>query len=787
MKTHARMLWRDVWHLRSQVIAAALVTACGVAAFLSMRATCESLQSARDDYYRAFRFADVFARLKRAPAGLATTIAWIDGVAEARARIVIEVAIDVPGLDEPAAGRLVSIPERPAPMLNDLALRAGRYVQPHSGDEVIVSEAFAVANGLSPGDSLAAVINGRWRRLSIVGVALSPEYIYEVGPGALFPDNRRFGVMWMGEEELAGAYDMEGAFNDIVLRLTPGASEADVIERLDRLLARYGGLGAQGRADQLSHRFISDEIAQNRITSTFVPGIFLGVAAFLLHIVLSRLTAIQRGEIGLLKAFGYTNRQVGLHYLKLALATVGIGLASGGALGVVTDRWLTALYRDYYRFPHLDLTVSPRVWSLTLLIAVSAAALGALGAVLGAVRLPPAVAMRPQPPASFRAGFFEHVGLTSRLSSSTRMIVRSIARRPVKSILTAVGIACAIGILVVGRFGLDAMKYMMRVQFQVVRRDDATVIFNQPESGEVRHALARLPGVLAVEPFRAVPALLRYEHRSKRVEITGLPADAELHQLVDASLRPARLPEEGVLLTRKLGELLRVAPGRSLAIEVLEGSRPTLTVQVAGLVDEPIGIGAYMDLRALNRLMREERSISGACLKTDPLQSRSLYGELKRMPSIAGVAFRDAALRSFDQILDRSMRQVTWIEIIFACVIAFGVVYNGARIQLSERGNELASLRVLGFTRREVTWLLLGEQGLLTLMAVPLGLALGAWIAFVLVRRLDTELYRIPLVLDGGTFAFSVLVVTIAAMVSGLLVARRIDRLDLVAVLKTRE
>ena len=787
MKARNRMLWRDLWHLRGQVIAAALVVGCGVAAFVSMRAMYESLLGARDAYYQAFRFADVFVLLKRAPLSIATRIAEIPGVAQVRTRVVLQVTLDVPGLAEPASGRLVSIPERPRPMLNDLSLRAGRYVEPGRDDEIIASEAFAVANDLKVGDSLGAVLNGRWKRLRIVGVALSPEYIYEVGAGTIFPDNRRFGVLWMGETALASAYNMEGAFNDVALALAAGASQADVIERLDLLLARYGGLGAYGRDEQLSHRFISDEIAQNRVTSTFVPGIFLGVAAFLLHMVLSRLTALQRTQIGLLKAFGYSNREVGLHYLKLALVTVLAGLALGGALGLYAGTWLREVYRDYYRFPRLAFEVSPHVLSLTLLIALAAAGLGALGAVRRAVRLPPAEAMRPEPPASFHAGLLERTGLSARLPPSARMIARSIARRRGKSFLAVLGIGCAVGILVVGRFGLDAMSYMLQVQFQLVQRDDATVLFTEPESAGIRNEVARLPGVLGVEPFRTVPARLRFEHRTKRIDLTGLPPDGELRRLVDEKLRPVQLPVSGVLLTRKLGELLRVTPGEAITASVLEGARPVRTLMVAGLVDEPVGIGAYMDLHALNALMREEGSISGAYLKVDSHNAAALYRALKHLPAVSGVAFRDAVLRSFNQILDRSMRTVSVVEVLFACVIAFGVVYNSARIALSERGNELASLRVLGFTRREVTWLLLGEQGLLTLLAIPLGFALGIWTAWLLVRRLSTELYRIPLVLNSATFSFSALIIVIAALLSGMLVARRIDRLDLVAVLKSRE
>lgn len=787
VKARGRMLWRDLWHLRGQVIAAALVVACGVAAFVSMRATYESLLHARDEYYRDLRFADVFAQLKRAPSSMAERIAQIPGVAQVRTRVVSQVTLDVPGLEEPVSGRLVSIPEQASPMLNDVALRAGRYIEPGRSDEVIASEAFATANGLHVGDRLGAVINGRWQQLRIVGVGLSPEYIYEVGAGTIFPDNRRFGVLWMGGKSLAAAYGMEGAFNDVSIALSAGAHEDDVIERLDLLLARYGGLGAYGRDEQLSHRFITDEIAQNRITSTFVPAIFLGVAAFLLHIVLSRLTGMQRTQIGLLKAFGYRDSEVALHYLKLALVTVLAGLALGCALGAYAGTWLTGIYRDYYRFPQLAFHVGPRVLGATLLIAFGAAVLGAFAATRRALRLPPAEAMRPEPPASFHRGLLERSGVSARLPSSARMILRNVARRREKSILAVIGIACALGIVVVGRFGLDAMNYLLHVQFRIVQRDDVTVTFTEPLSARARHDLQRLPGVLIAEPFRAVPARLRFEHRTRRIEVLGLPQDGELRRLVDAKLREVRLPASGVVLTRKLGELLGATPGTIVDVAVLEGARPTLRLQVTALVDEPVGIGAYMDLHALNALMREEGSLSGAYLKVDAHHAGELYRELKRLPAVSGVAFRDAVLRSFDEILDRSMRTFTLVEVLFACVIAFGVVYNGARIALSERGNELASLRVLGFTRGEVTGLLLGEQALLTLLAVPLGIALGIGIAWLLSTRLDTELYRIPLVIESATLCFAVLVIVFAASISGMLVARRIRRLDLVAVLKTRE
>ena len=787
VKVRNRMLLRDFWHLRAQVAAASLVVACGVASFVSMRSTYESLLAAQTAYYASFRFAEVFAQVKRAPQSLAARAAEIPGVAHVYARVVAQVTLDVPGLEEPATGRLVSIPDQPRPILNDLFLRSGRYVEPRRDDEVIVSEAFAAANRLKLLDPIGAVINGRWKSLRIVGTALSPEYIYEVGGGSIFPDNKRFGVLWMGEEPLAAAYNMKGAFNDLALTLSAGASQADVIEQLDLLLARYGGLGAYGREDHVSHRFISDEIAQNRVSSTYIPAIFLGVAAFLLHIVLSRLVTMQRTEIGLLKAFGYSNWTVGLHYLRLAAMIVFGGVVLGIALGDYLGAALTELYHEYYRFPSLPHSTSPALLSVAVLISVSAATLGALGAVRSAAALPPAVAMRPEPPTVFHKGLPEKMGLVRLLPSSGRMITRSLVRRGWKSVLAVLGIACAAGMLVLGSFFYDAILYLMWVQFEVVQRDDVTVAFNEPRSASVRHELARLPGVLRAEPYRTVPVRLRFEHRSRRVELTGLPSTRELRRLIDSQLRPVKLPSEGLVLNAKLAEVLGAQPGDRVKVEVLERARPVREATVGAVVEDMVGIAAYMNLEAVSRLLREDGALSGAHLAVDPKAAATLYRQLKRMPAVNAVAIRESVIKSFQEILDRSIVVSTLINVLFACVIAFGVVYNSARIALSERGNELASLRVLGFTRREVAVILLGEQGVLTVLAIPLGFALGAAVCWLLVTRLSTELYRIPLVFSAETFVFAALVVALAALASGYLVARRLNRLDLIAVLKTRE
>jgi putative ABC transport system permease protein len=787
MRALNRKLVRDLWHMRGQMAAIGVVVACGVATVVTTRTSYTSLLASRAAYYEQYRFADVFVHLKRAPVSFAAKLGALPGVASVETRIVSGVTLDVPGLAEPATGLLVSIPERGRPSLNDLHLRRGRWLEPGRRQEVLASEAFAAANGLVVGDSLGAVLNGRWQRLRIVGIAISPEYVYEIGEGGLFPDNRRFGVLWMSRDAMAAAFDMTGAFNDVSLRLERDASLPDVLGRVDRVLERYGGLGAYGRDDQVSARFLKDEIGQNRVSGTVVPAIFLGIAAFLLNIVLGRLVSTEREQIAVLKAFGYSNWAVGWHYLKFALVALLFGAAAGVGLGLRFADLTISRYADFYRFPEFVFRLDWTALILGVLVTVVAAVVGAVSAVRRVVTLPPAAAMQPEPPARFQGGVFERLGLDRRLRVPGRLIARNLERRPIKAALSVLGIALAVAVLLVGRFFVDAILRIADVQFRYVQRENLMVVFNASQPAHAMYDLGHLPGVLRVEPFRSIPARLRAGHHSRRGVVLGLARGGELRRLVGVDYRATPLPPEGVVLTAKLAEILHVAPGDSVTVEVLEGARPVRRVPVVGAVNELLGLSAYMDAEALHRLLREGNTVSGAFLRVDAGTAPSLYSRLKRLPAVSGVSSRDAALASFEATLARSIGLLTTILVAFAGALAVAMVYNAARIALSERARELASLRVLGFTRGEVSLMLLGEQALLALAGIVVGLGIGYGLCAILADLYQWELFRIPLVLSGGTYAFAVAVIAAAALASGLLVRRRLNRLDLVAVLKTRE
>ncbi|MGE0756775.1 MAG: ABC transporter permease, partial [Pirellulaceae bacterium] len=463
-------------------------------------------------------------------------------------------------------GRLVSLPDRPRAGLNTLHLRTGRYIEPGNDDEVLVAEGFAEAHHLLPGDTVRAIINGRLKNLKIVGTALSPEYVYTIRLGSLVPDDLRFGVFWMGRTALAAAFDMEGAFNDVCLDLMPHADEREVLDRLDQLIETYGGAWSYGRDDQISNRFLSDEIRQLQRMGTIVPGIFLFVAAFLLNVVLSRIIALQRDQIAALKAFGYSNWAVGIHYLKLVLVVVVVGVLIGTGVGQWLGLQITKIYTRFYRFPELHFSLPPHVVGGALLTSSAAAVVGTLNVIRSAVLLPPAEAMRPEPPANYRPTILERLGFSEWFTQPSRMILRHLERRPVKSFFSSFGMALAVAILMLGRFSADSLDYILEVQFSVQQRQDMIVSFVEPTSQAALFEVQHLPGVMRSEPQRVVPVKLRHGHIERRAMVHGLTEFRDLNNLVDEELKPVRLPPAGLVMNSKLAEILGVRVGDKVTL-----------------------------------------------------------------------------------------------------------------------------------------------------------------------------------------------------------------------------
>jgi putative ABC transport system permease protein len=791
MKALHRKLLRDLRAMWSQALTIALVVASGIAGFVTTRSAVDSLAASRDRFYLEARFADVFAGVKRAPLAAAEAIRTVPGVADVQTTVEHMVRITLPGVDDPIIGQLIGVdPRRPA-RLNRLTLRDGR-ADPAAGpggpqaDGALpawVSETFARAHGLRPGARLQALVNGRQRTLVMAGVALSPEYVFAGLWG--MPDQRGFGVFWVDHDALAAAYDMAGAFNRAALRLAPGADERDVLDRLERLLARWGGQQPVVREDQTSHAMLDNEIKEQRVLGSMLPGIFLAVAAFLLHVVVSRLVAAQREQIAALKALGYDDGAIAAHYLQLVGAITALGMLLGLALGKWLGVMFTGLYAEFFRFPVFTHRLAPELVAVSVALTAATALAGTLGAVRATVRLAPAEAMRPPAPGRYRRTLAERLGLNP--GTALRMILRQMERRPWRSALAVGGVAAAVAIVVMGNFFRDAIDHIVDQQFSLVMRNDVAVWALEPVDHAGAAELARLPGVNAVEATRFVPVTLVHGHRRERSQIRGYADPPELYRIVDADGRAAVPRGDGLLLTDRLAAKLALRPGDAVQAQVLEGRARTLTLVVQGTVREAMGLNAYMTRSALNRLLGDGDLAGGFVLALQPGAEPGLLAATRQMPRVAGAFSKAGMLRNMEAVSARNVRIMSTVMTLFATVIAVGVVYNNARIQLAERTWELASLRVLGFTRAEVSALLLGEMALVLALALPLGM-LGGWaLVHGLSAALASDQFYFPVVIRPRTYAIAALAVLAAAVASALVVRRRVDRLDMVAALKTRD
>ena len=782
-----KKLLRDFRRLWAQALAIALVLACGVAILLTSYGMYNSLEATRTAYYERSRFADIFATTRRAPLSLLPEIESIPGVWAVEARTSGTAILDIKGRTKAAVGRILSLPVSGTSRLNIPVLRSGHLPDPDSTDQIVVNEPFAIANGFQPGATLDANLNGTMRTLTIVGTVLSPEFIYTIGPGALMPDNEGFGILWLSERAAAAAFGMVGAFNNVSLKLTADARPDAVIDRLDAILDSYGGLGAYDRTSQESNAFIDAEIMQLRNMTYVLPPVFFGVAAFLVNMVIGRIVALERSEIGLMKALGYSDIEICIHYLFLAALIAAVGIILGWAVGAWLSQQLARLYAEFFNFPFLLLPVSYAAFALSGIVGLLTAALGAGRAALSAARLPPAVAMQPPAPPHFRRTLLDRGLSILRLSQSTIMIFRSFVRWPVRSFLTTLGLSLAVAVLVASSFFDDALAKIMDSAFYQANRQDAILLFSNDLKETTIEDVRHLPGVLNVEGQQFHAAILHNGHLSKRIAVEARRPDPDLSRVLDADGHVLNAPEHGILLTDRLAEQLNLTTGDMVTVEFLSPFRETHQIVVSGMVTQYFGLGAYMDLASLNAIFRQAPRISMANVMLDDTKIDDLHAVIKTTPKLTGAVMLNETRRSFEDTIQENVVIMTTVYITIAVLITVGVAYNGARIQLSERARELASLRILGFTKSEVSFILVGETMVLALLAQPLGWAIGSGIAALMTSGFTSDLYAIPLVLKPATFTRASLIVLAATLAAVLVVRRRLDRLNLVTVMKTRE
>lgn len=786
MRALTKKLLRDLTHMRGPALTIAFVVGAGIASFITLRGSFETVLSARDAYYSSERFADVFCELERAPRALLEEIAAIPGIARVQARTVGTARVLLASLPEPADATLISIPEDSAPVLNNIVLVAGRLPSAGRDDEALIGEQFAEIHGVQLGDKLEVVLEGQKRSLRIAGFAMSPEFVLSMPSGAVAAAPDRFAVLWMRQRAVDSTYDMAGAFNDLLVALIPHAQPAGVVRALDQLLAKYGTRGAYTREHQTSHRQLSENLSQIAAIATLAPTIFLCVAAFLLNTALARLIELDRTQIATLKALGYRNRDVGLHYLQLGLCIAGLGGLLGVALGAALASKLVGFVVRFYRIPQLAFELTPPLILAALGASLGAALLGSSLAVRSVVRLAPAEAMRaPAPPRYTQRALSRFI--SARLAPASRMVARELSRRPLRFFASTLGIAVATGVIVLGQFQADAMRFCLDVYMLAQQRETLAVSFVQPVSTDAVRALQRLPGVRDVQWRALLPVRVRAGHRERVVNLVAHPERHSLRPLLDEDAKRVPIERGAVLATDMLARVLGARVGDTLTIEPLSGDRTPRPLVLTGTVSELLSLWIHMHEADFARWLNVAPLATEAHLLIDPDHVEAVQRELNRMPQVASAARKQLLMDELRRDRGAIGPLFATVLTLFAVTLALAITYNNARVSLSTRARELASLRVLGFSRAEVARVLTGELAVQIVLGVAAGLLLGRGLVSSMLASSELEAVRFTKHIGAHAYALAALVTLSGGFVSAILVRRKLDNIDVTEALKTRQ
>lgn len=781
-----RKLGRDYKTLGAQVFTIALLIVGGVSVLVSSWSSYQSLEKAKNSYYQEYQFADVFAEIVRAPEMEAQKIAAIEGVERVETRLIEFGLVDVPNQAEPALGRLISW-AGPGQIINRIYIRRGRLPQKSSRVEVVIHESFAEAHTLRPGDPLQVTLNGQKRDLIISGIGLSPEYVYALSPLAPLPDDRHFGVLWMRREDMEAMTAMAGAFNSVQVKVRASASIAEIKRQMDRVLEPFGSQLAYDRSRQMSDVFVQDEIRQQRVMAFVLPSIFMAVAMFILNVILSRLIALHRGQIATLKSLGYSGLDLTFHYFQLVtlilLTGIGPALLAGAGIG----HWYAGLYKEFFRFPVIDFSLSLSSIGWGVIAGLVPGWVGAAAALAQVARLRPAEALRPPSPPNFQRGLFEKFAWARKLDIFSKMVLRSLLFRPARLALSILGMSAAVAILITGSFWSDVVDFIIHRQFQEMRREDLTVSLLHPRDLSVYREMKRLPGVIMVEGSRAVPVRLQFRNFKKEISLLGWEPSAEMSRVLDQKGRVIRPVPGGVLLSRYFQIQYGLRPGEDLEFRWLEGSQKEFRAPLAGFVDDLVGQQAYALKSDLHRWLGEAPVVDTVYVKIDPRLAEKAYVALKDRPEVTSVSVKELLLRSFSRTVGDMVLTFTFILYAFAVAIAGAVMYNTARIGFSERGWELASLRIMGFAVRPAFEILFLDIGLQVICALIPGLLVGYGLASLSTNLIHNETFKFPLVIDLSTYGAAVLVIVLTYLASGFLLYYRVAKLDFSEALKARD
>jgi len=800
-------MFRELKENKGAYFACVVIITIGLMFFTAFSIVVENLYTAQENFYQKQNFAEGFAEIKAMPLAEISKLQRIEGIRDIQGRLSKEVQVlninskkpynnikgalhKTPNNEENVYLRLYSVDTKKAKPINGVFLEKGSALD-NNILNVWIDSKFFVANNLELNDTLEIIAQGKKRTLRIVGTGSNPEFIYALRNASdLFPSPETFGIAYLPHDMMKILFEEGSSVNNLVYTLEPGADYQEVEDRLKAKLKPYGLISIYPREDQVSHMLLSQELTSLEGMAQSMPVIFLAVACMILYIMLKRTIENQRGQIGILKAFGYTQKEILCHYLSFAL-TIGLG---GGILGGISGSLLaaplTTLYETFFTIPGLKSEFSYSYLLMSILLTLAFTLFAGYQGCKGILRLEPAEAMHPPAPPTGKNILLEKIPIFwSTLTVQGKMSLRSMIRHPGRTIFMFLGIMFTFALISSPWILWDITEKMMFDQYEKIETYDAKINLTVPlNQQQLEQELSRLPGVKKAESRAEIPVTLKNNWYKKDLVLMGVPLNSALYNIRNSQGLKIEPSEKGILLSERLATLLNAHIGTQLKLESALAKDPTKakTIVVKGIIPQYIGLNAYMELNSLQALLEQGDISTTIMLRLDEQGLSALKEKYRNSTLIAGIEDKKALLRQSKELMG-SFSGSIYIFLILGVIIGFAIIYNISLTTVSERNRELASMMVLGMTPQEVLSVITFEQWFTSIFAMLAGIPLTKLFLVSMDQLINSDLYSMPTNVNSTGILAGFLVTIACIRIAQLAAARRIKHLSLVGALKASE
>lgn len=787
MKILFRNLFRDIKKSKGQFISILIIVVLGVSFYTSLNSMFRNLSNSSSKYYEEYRLADIWVDIYKSPESVKKYIEDLPNIQKVTERIVKDASVNIS--NENATLRFITLPNVKEDILNDIVIKSGRYFSEEDDNQCLLDEDFFKANDLKLGDYIYPIINGNEVKLKIIASVKSPEYVYTLRDSSeIMPDNKKFGIIYVKKSFGEAVFDFKGSINNISVKLLDTTKIESSKDDIKRALKNYGISGIIDRDEQTSTMIIQDEIEKMQAMGSSFPIIFFIVASVIIYIMMSRMVENQRGQIGVLKALGFSNLQVLIYYMSYAAIISISGSIIGSVIGTYMGIGLTTFINQYFNLPlakteiYLDLVIPASILTLTFSL------FAGYHSCKSVFKIMPSEAMREKSPEIGKKTVIEKVNLIWKHTSNLeKIVIRNIFRYKKRAFLTSIGIIFSTAILLIALTMKDSTDFMIEQQYGSIQDYDIKVKFSSLISTNELDSIKTIEHVKDVEAILETGIEISNGWKSKNIELTALINEPKIYKVVNNHGENINMPKNGILIPDRLADTLSVDINDNVNIKFFLPGKAPKEVLVKGIIAQYVGSSAYTSMDNLNNLLGEGMIASSAVLKLDSSNSENEVKKyLRDMKGVTSVESKADSYNAFIKTM-AAMKASIGSLIVLSAVLLMAVLYNIAAINIFERQRELATLKVLGFHNNEIKKIIFNENYIIVSFAILFGIPLGNWLGKYIIVASSTDSYTIPHVISLKSYVITIILTLAFAIITNSILMKKIKSINMLEVLKNKE